>query len=81
MYRMVAWWLLDLLLGLCDNPSDVVDALRALLHGFLSCPAAIFELVWKIPLKPGVLLDALHCDSVDRVADKDTAHEIQALPR
>ncbi len=79
-YRMVAWGLLDLLLSLSDDPFDIVDALCALLHGLLSCPATIFELIWKISLEPGVLLDALHCDSVDGIAHKDTAHEVQAFP-
>ena len=80
LYRMVTCWLLDLLLSLSHNPPDVINALCTLLHSLLGCSAAIFQLIWKIPLEPGVLLDALHCDSVDGIADKDAAHEVQAFP-
>lgn len=78
---MVAGRLLDLLLGLSDNPADVINALRTLLHGLLGCATAVLELVWEVLLEPRVLLDALHADAVDWVAHKDAAHEVQAFPR
>lgn len=78
---MVAGRLLDLLLGLCHNTPNVIDALCTLLHGLLRCSTTILELVWEVLLEPRVLLDALHADAVDWVANKDATHEVQAFPR
>ncbi len=38
------------------------------------------ELVWQILGEPGVGLDACNGDPVGRVAHKDLAHHVQALP-
>ncbi len=41
---------------------------------------AHLELIWQILGEPGVGLDACNGDPVGRVAHKDLAHHVQALP-
>ena len=38
------------------------------------------ELIWKVLGEPGVRLDASNGDPVGRIAHKDLAHHVQALP-